>query len=270
MNAGRVILVAERTLISFIMICCSMSSVRPTNHPSSGLSSKRPRLRLQTSTLDQSCLLGRTTTALQPGETESPTVQNTYNNAHHPSSTVPSHLSLGGSSPPDALKTASPLPIRRRMNPSSGCSYQQPPSIGSMAQNRSSPRTYSVMRPGRRRFPSPKRVRYKSPVYEEIKTTKFILAHIDLFRKDAREDDDVDVEDSEDSQSPRTGIASAATRPRSLLIPCPQDSDTTSSAGCQTPGLQGRRQRRDWKWTLGPIQSTGASVVDPRSSNDPS
>ena len=256
--------------MSSIMICFSMSSVRPTNPPTSGLSSKRPRLRLQTSTLDQSCLLGRSTTALQPGETDSPTVQNTYNNAHHPSSTVPNHLSLGASSPQDTLKTASPLPIRRRMNPSPGCSYQQPLGIGSMARNRSAPRTYSVMRPGRRRFSSPKRVRYKSPVHEEIKTTKFILAHFDLFQDDAREDDDVDAEDSADSPSPRTGIASAATRPRALLILCPQDSETTSSAGHETPGLQGRRQRRDWKWTLGPIQPTGPSVVDPRSSNDPS
>ncbi|CAG8201895.1 unnamed protein product [Penicillium salamii] len=152
-------------------------------------------------------------------------------------------------------------------------------------------------------FPAKKQVSYRVPLEEEIRTERYTAQHLDLVREAvheadripppetgrARPDENDDKEDS-DSSGPseisddtsdentrdenthpltkterkkrRTMIADRQVRAVALLDGFEADGSSTP----QTPRQPRAKRRREWKWTLGPLegQTLGRDVSEPQ------
>jgi hypothetical protein len=112
-------------------------------------------------------------------------------------------------------------------------------------------------------FPSSKKVAFRAPLTEEIKTTKYTMAHSDISSstistlelpppahpqeegKVHREAQSEKSEQDPSSSSPHTGEKR-------------ESSDEEDSDACSATPVAGRRKRhRQWRWTLGPIEPNG-------------
>jgi len=235
-------------------------------------SSKRPKLSLQTAALP--ITFGKSTTALSLSlniPTASPTVLNTFNNAYD----IPRRGSPASPSTNNIL-SARPRPASRLNSPYTSLAHDQPYTLplGVRGILRNSPipslpRRASLSASGstRRFFPPPKRVAYRFPLEEEIKTVRFVVPHSEISsEEDARSDSDVSTTSSHTSSSGSSSEDETTQKQnavekkhkrrtkRKIHAAGLRDiKDQESQDGSGTP-VQGRRKRRrEWKWTLGPL-----------------
>ncbi|KAL4752912.1 hypothetical protein BDW72DRAFT_169912 [Aspergillus terricola var. indicus] len=273
-------------------------STAPGSHPHSsmscGLTSKapnrpalsRPKLTLQTSSLPMSFSTSSTglSLSLATGPTASPTVRNTFKNAYdvaYPSSATvsPSRSTSNRFSKPSSPYTPS--------NP-----YQLPIGVKSILRNsylESAKRRSNSVGPSNgsaaRRvfFPTKKHVSYRYPLEEEIRTVKYTAAHSDLVSDS--ESGSCETSSDDDSDYSTSSLVSSDTTPSDeetntaekkkkkrkyrsnerqvravALMEGLKDPYSSQSQTPQTP-RQGRlKRRREWRWTLGPLEEAGTTT----------
>jgi hypothetical protein len=249
----------------------------------------------------------------------SPTVRNTFSNAYDaPTPAVPTlgrrtkpQLSIDSSfaktthaSPSSTTTTtpssASTLHSALTSASSNGSAtitipYKQPHNLSSILTN--SPARHLLLRKmayTRPLFPAEKKVSFRAPLEEEIKTVRYTLAHSDLASSVSSGSTLSSIEaapmpsDSESSLtasassdvpaspnvlSPSDGSSSStfaslenSPRPRRPQLGDKRDSSESDSDSCPETPVAGRRKRsRVWRWTLGPVnadKSTSSSTSD--------
>lgn len=283
----------QHSTVSHSNMACGLTS-NATNRPPT---LSRPKLTLQTSSLPVT--FGRSTTGLSlslaTGATASPTVHNTFKNAYDaaypPSATVsPSRSTSTRFSKPSSPYTSS--------NP-----YQLPLGVKSILRNSRLERRPSQAAPNgpngssssrRVFFPTKKQVNYRYPLEEEIKTVKYTARHSDIVSDSEAEPSETSSDDDSDFSS--SSLVSSDTTPsddeanpsepaadkkkkkrkyrsneRQVRAVALRDGlgDPYTSVNSPTPQtpLQGRlKRRREWRWTLGPLDEAGSTPVSSQSS----
>lgn len=215
-------------------------------HPSP---SKRPKLSLQTSVCDRPRSFGKSCTDLSlPRESSSPTLRNTYSNAYHilPASATLARPPTPLLSSPSEARALPVAPCRKHGSPwlRSPCEQplntaalleaprHQPVGIRSILRNGLLPRH----RVARARCSRPKRVSYASPIFEEIRTTRYTLAHSDLVEAEGLERDS-------ESGNPAASTASPVERSHAYSL--------VDGARASKAERRGWRNKREWAWTIG-------------------
>ncbi|KAL4976618.1 hypothetical protein BDW66DRAFT_134392 [Aspergillus desertorum] len=245
----------------------------------------RPKLTLQTSSLPMSFSTSSTglSLSLATGPTASPTVRNTFKNAYDvtypPSATAsPSRSSSNRLSKPSSPYTPS--------NP-----YQLPIGVKSILRNsylepikrRSNsvgPANGSTSR--RVFFPTKKQVSYRYPLEEEIKTVKYTAAHSDLVSDS--ESGSCETSSDDDSDYSTSSLVSSDTTPSDeetntaekkkkkkkrkyrsnerqvravAFMEGLKDPYSSQDQTPQTSRQSRLKRRREWRWTLGPLEEAG-------------
>ncbi|EFW21508.1 conserved hypothetical protein [Coccidioides posadasii str. Silveira] len=286
----------------------TMLAVAPPSIPPSPILNtngvqKRPKLSLQTSCLPVT--FGNSTTGLSLNHSAScspsPTVKNTFRNAYdayrHTPSPAPTLRAEPCTKDPKPTSKQEALPANYSRHSHDELPYQLPLGIRGILRNspivasslrRASLSATSVNGSGNGRralFPAKKRVHYRCPIDEEIKTVRFIAKHSDLTSpsgyscssssassssssegesaSDSSESSGASDEDSTSTHKETGGTSSPGKRKkhaRSMRqiraaglrdrVPCPDDDVETP----QTPVNRRRKRQRQWRWTLGPIK----------------
>lgn len=214
-----------------------------TNRPA------RPKLTLQTSSLPRT--FGRSTTGLTLG-TSSPTVHNTFKNAYDVATPAPAPAPAPAT--PSTPTTATPAPTASVCMPCPGPgpgtgtgtgpgpgtgtgtgkkTYQNTIGIKSILRNSPLEHHYhrrSLSNPSRRVFfPVKKRVTYRQPLDEEIRTVRYVAAHSDLYgSEDAHASTDEETGTDEETDSD-TGSGSG-----SIESDTPSETATETAAETET------------------------------------
>lgn len=112
-------------------------------------------------------------------------------------------------------------------------------------------------------FPLAKKVGFKAPLTEEIKTTKFTLRHSDI-ESSSSTISTLDLNETKDDveqkkvvvETKETEVASPHTGDKRESSDEEEDEDGDSYP---TTPVAGRRKRhRQWRWTLGPAESASS------------
>ncbi|KAF2624208.1 hypothetical protein BU25DRAFT_348684 [Macroventuria anomochaeta] len=257
----------------------------------------------------------------------SPTVRNTFNNAYEPTTTTNTsntlntfvapppgppaklRLEIGSttSNPasictPDSASTlsSSTLTSASSESASSTIPYKQPHNLNSiLANSRIVPRKMA----SRPMFPAEKRVSFRTPLEEEIKTVKYTWANSDLESSSSTltslESTSTDSTSTESeatathhsvtpklqlskpslslqSFSEKPTIAKIESSPRQRKPPRLGDkrdsseSEDDSDTCPQTPVAGRRKRSRDWRWTLGKLPGDNVSTASTGSDDDSS
>ncbi|KAJ4297882.1 hypothetical protein N0V90_005781 [Kalmusia sp. IMI 367209] len=157
--------------------------------------SQRPKLRLDT---HQVRTFGKgSSLRLDTLSAVSPTARNTFSNAYEPPASAaqasgrPSKLRLSiDSSCKDPSTVSTPTSASTLSSALTSASadsatittipYKQPHNLRSILSNGPAPLTSRKMAPARPLFPAEKKVSFRLPLEEEIKTVKYTLAHSDI------------------------------------------------------------------------------------------
>lgn len=285
---------------------------------------QRPKLSINT---EQPRLLGKAASLrLDTLSAISPTVRNTYSNAYEQPSTAPAlqrpakprlsidstFASSNAASTPDSASTfSSTLTSTSHVSAASLVPYKQPHHLVSILTNSPAksviPRKMASIRP---MFPAEKRVSFRSPLEEEIKTVKYTLAHSDLASSSSTLSSLASITSTASLRSESSaahhsiGSSTSQTLIGSGSISLLATSDKYSSASssfsadrsyaasprtgekrdsssseddsdsCPQTPVAGRRKRtRDWRWTLGALpssQTSGSSSNDTVTSEESS
>jgi hypothetical protein len=104
-------------------------------------------------------------------------------------------------------------------------------------------------------FPAQKRVSFRTPLEEEIQTTKYTVAHVELFSPEP-EPEMIDLdsasppEETESVLSETTeAVSTTAPRRRGAKRDSWSDDDDSDSAP-ETPKAGRSKRRREWVWTI--------------------
>lgn len=283
--------------------------------------SQRPKLTVNT---HQPRVFGKAASLrLDTLSAASPTVRNTFNNAYEPttttntsntlntfiapppgppaklrldiSNTAPTPSSIGT---PDSASTLSSSTLTSASSDSASCTipYKQPHNLNSiLANSRIVPRKMA----SRPMFPAEKRVSFRTPLEEEIKTVKYTWANSDLESSGST----LTSLDSTSTDSSSTGPETTAThhvvtpklsKPLLSLQPTPEtkpavaiiesstrqrkpprlgdkrdssESEDDSDTCPQTPVAGRRKRSRDWRWTLGKLPGDTSTTASGDDSN---
>ncbi|EEP80248.1 predicted protein [Uncinocarpus reesii 1704] len=281
----------QSSTTSSTMLAVATPSLPPVPILQGNTAAKRPKLSLQTSCLPVA--FGNSTTALSLNHSAncspSPTVRNTFRNAYdayrRTSSPAPTNRNEFSSREPKSSKQEISAAHQPRHSHDE-LPYQLPLGIRGILRN--SPHVASTLRRaslsapaangsgnGRRAlFPAQKRVNYRYPLDEEIKTVHFVARHSDLTSSDSstyssssgEEELKSDNSDSSSSASDEDAAASKEVRTSpgkrkkharqiraaGLRDRAPRADDDPETP--QTPVRRRRKRQRQWRWTLGPIK----------------
>ena len=248
---------------------------------------KRPKLSLQTSSLPVT--FGKSSTALtitaSALSTASPTVLNTFNNAYDiPRRSSPVTFSPAASrSARPSSRLTSPYP-----STTADCPYQLPLGVKGILRNtpvasslyRSSICSRSASpRNGRRVFfPPTKKVTYRCPLEDEIKTVNFVACHSDLSSPEeplsqqtlegsTEESDEESLqsasEDDNDQHSSLSSTKRKGRHHRQIEAAALRD-EISHHRGDNTahPRWSRRKRPRQWEWTLGSVDEAPGEKVD--------
>ncbi|KAL6153198.1 hypothetical protein ACJBU6_08360 [Exserohilum turcicum] len=302
----------------------SMTASLPIISPRQG--PQRPKLSINT---EQPRILGKAASLrLDTLSAASPTVRNTFSNAYERPSTAPALqrpprplLSIESDIPAAAATTtttnsastpssASTLSSASNDSAASALPYKQPHNLTSILANSPArsiiPRKMAANRP---MFPAEKHVCFRTPLDEEITTTKYTMAHSDLESSVSTistmstnsstaslASTDSHISASHHSLTAHPASSNASISPLQLSLEKPKPAlsslqssprlkgprigdkrDSSSSEdesdSCPQTPVAGRRKRtRDWRWTLGPLPSSdkSASASDANTSDDSS
>ncbi|KAL5432581.1 hypothetical protein PMIN06_002884 [Paraphaeosphaeria minitans] len=272
----------------------------PISTPRHPALSQRPSLRLDT---HQVRTFGKgSSLRLDTLSAVSPTARNTFSNAYAPPASAapatgrPSKLRLSidsscnapsSASTPDSASTLSSALTSASTATSTDSAaiiipYKQPHNVRSILSNGPTPRKMASSQP---LFPAEKRVSFRTPLEEDIKTVKYTLAHSDI-DSSVSTISSLTTTSSEESETATTlaiNAKSASTASPTLSIPSSsssssfaslqtsprpkgprtgdkRDSSESDSDSCpETPVAGRRKRRRDWRWTLGPLPSDGST-----------
>ncbi|KAK3215067.1 hypothetical protein GRF29_19g2108628 [Pseudopithomyces chartarum] len=260
---------------------------------------QRPKLRLDT---HQVRTFGKgSSLRLDTLSAVSPTARNTFSNAYEPPAhPAPSRLRLSIDSscktPPSASTPSSASTLSSTLTSASADSatitipYKQPHNLRSILTNGPAPLTSRKMASARPLFPAEKRVSFRTPLEEEIKTVKYTLSALQASAHAHLESStsSLATTSSEDSEAPAATVLAINTKASGASVPSPlspptrssstfsslessprpkgprigdkRDSSESDSDSCpETPVAGRRKRRRDWKWTLGPLPSDKAT-----------
>ncbi|CAI9630020.1 unnamed protein product [Alternaria burnsii] len=246
----------------------------------------RPKLSINT---EQPRILGKgASLRLETLSAVSPTVRNTFSNAYERPAPAPT-------TPNSASTLSSTLTSASTDSATSSIPYKQPHNLTSILSN--SPARAIIPRKmgssNRPMFPAEKRVSFRTPLEEEITTTKYTLAHSDLESSSSTLSSltsSVETTSSESeaetgkpslSLKPAINISNTSISPLQLSISSTASSvessprkspragdkrDSSSSeddsdSAPETPVAGRRKRTRDWRWTLGPLPSDSKSSV---------
>lgn len=261
---------------------------------------KRPKLTLNTSTTPQVFGKGSTSLRLETLSATSPTGRNTFRNGYgqdrslkttrakpqRPNLTPLATVESAPAKPqlPTPLRTdlpssaesgditsssaASTTSISTIDSLSTEVPYKLTYNITSILSNGPLPRTKSKktsFAPSRPMFPLPKRVAFRAPLTEDIKTSKYTMAHSDIDSSNSTistlelpspaqelkhdKTKEVHAEDAKDGAAEDTLVASPRTGEKR------ESSDEDDSDTCPATPVAGRRKKsRQWRWTLGPVE----------------
>lgn len=266
----------------------------PTLLASSPSPAKRPKLSLNTADVPSVFGKGSTSLRLDTLSATSPTTRNTFRNAYDPSQarqTVNVRPSKPRLTPlaTHVTNTDKQSPSIDREEPyDSAASSASTASTASIVDFSTAEVPYRVAynvksillnspvarKPARiisfaqskPMFPATKRVAFRAPLTEDIQTTKYTMRHSDIesststistlelspSEKPSVVDEDLDEDkrvenvevEKKDLSSPHTGDKRESSDEE-------EDSDT-----CPATPVAGRKKRhRDWRWTLGPVES---------------
>ncbi|KAK1815992.1 hypothetical protein LTR12_009589 [Friedmanniomyces endolithicus] len=255
---------------------------------------KRPKLTLDTH--DSSSLFGKASTSLrlETLSATSPTVRNTFQNGHNAaqqrrtlSGKRPSLAPLATDVPTDPSRKFTPLFTESPSSPevpdltdSSAASYSSTSTVDSLPaevpykiafnitsilSNSPIPRTRyarSLFAQSRPMFPAAKKVVFRAPLTEDIKTSRYTMAHSDIeISITSIPIIDTDPVKGTEGQVPAmaTNLEAnvdaacvAATAPHTGEKR--ESSDEEDSDTCPATPVAGRRKKsRVWRWTLGPV-----------------
>ncbi|TKA83435.1 hypothetical protein B0A55_00327 [Friedmanniomyces simplex] len=271
----------------------------PTLLPSGPSPLKRPKLTLDTH--DSSSLFGKASTSLrlETLSATSPTVRNTFQNGYNAAQQRrtrggkrPSLAPLATNVPSDSSRK--PTPLRTElpssaetpdMTDSSAVSctststvdslpaevpYKVAFNITSILSNSPIPRartTKSPFAPSRPMFPAAKKVAFRAPLTEDIKTSRYTKAHSDIetsLLAISTLDTDAVKGDEEQETGEATDVEGKA-HANGVTVTAPQtgekreSSDEEDSDTCPATPVAGRRKKsRVWRWTLGPVDACSA------------
>ncbi|KAK5018862.1 hypothetical protein LTR60_001129 [Cryomyces antarcticus] len=275
----------------------------------------RPKLSLNTAQIPNNTFGGKGSTSLrlETLSAVSPTVRNTFRNGHEETLS----LALTSGRPPrpqlsinSSAQSQQPLKIltptrTEPENTASASSYSSSESVTivvpytlaynvtSILSNTPLPRrhtrrmSFTTTRP---MFPAMKRVSFRTPLAEDIKTEKYTLAHSDIGSSSSSTISSIESSQSESSNAPSSPPQPGpeqeqnqdqdqghdlkeATAERRAARRAPRtgdkrDSDESDSdTPPETPVAGRRKKSREWVWTLGPI-SKEQSSEDKDASND--
>ncbi|KAF1350466.1 hypothetical protein EJ07DRAFT_37661, partial [Lizonia empirigonia] len=275
------------------------------------MSSQRPKLTVNTR---QPRVFGKAASLrLDTLAAASPTLRNTFNNAYEPATTTntnntlntfvapqpgpPAKLRLDIATTaahpaaictPDSASTLSSSSLTSASSDSAACTipYKQPHNLNSILSNsRIVPRKMA----SRPMFPAEKRVSFRSPLEEEIKTVKYTWANSDLDSSSstltslgststdaapASPDATPNPQPSPPSQSAqpapaaKPAVATIESSPRARKPPPrlgdkrdSSESEDDSDTCPQTPVAGRRKRSRDWRWTLGKLPGDTSSTA---------
>ncbi|KAJ4368858.1 hypothetical protein N0V83_005940 [Neocucurbitaria cava] len=282
---------------------------------------QRPKLSINT---QQTRILGKgASLRLETLSAVSPTVRNTFSNAYEQPSTAPAlerpskpRLSIdssfpnahSASTPSSASTLSSALTSASNESATISIPYKQPHNLASILAN--SPARSIIprkMAPARPMFPAEKRVSFRTPLEEEIKTVKYTLAHSDIASSSATLSSIATAASTDSSESDASAVkhsvsptASSSTtskgpalahalpserssstfssldsspRPKAPRVGDKRDSSSSEDdSDCpETPVAGRRKRRRDWRWTLGPLPGPtkpASSTSDATTSED--
>lgn len=262
------------------------SPLRPSRSPA-----KRPKLSLDTNNVPS--IFGKSSTSLrlETLSATSPTARNTFRNTLDPvtaqnkkSNTKPTLSSLKiatDSSPrePEQIQqsttndsAASSATTTSSLSSIDSFStvvpYKLTFNTTSILVNSPLPRTSRRSHFGHQKpmFPAPKKVAFREPLTEDVKTTRFTLRHSDIESStstiSALELTPSDSEVDETSKNQTERSQQADDRPSAKSPPSPHtgdkressDEEESDSDSCPATPVAGRRKRhRQWIWTLGPV-----------------
>ncbi|CAG5155377.1 uncharacterized protein ALTATR162_LOCUS3631 [Alternaria atra] len=279
----------------------------------------RPKLSINT---EQPRILGKgASLRLETLSAVSPTVRNTFSNAYERPATAPAlqrpqrpqlsiesdqpaftSASISASTPSSASTLSSTLTSASNDSATISIPYKQPHNLASILSNSPArsiiPRKMASNRP---MFPAEKRVSFRTPLEEEITTTKYTLAHSDLdsssstlssltsTTSNSTTTSDSDASASSTASKPTLSLkastisntsisplqlslkslnssssAENSPRPKSPRTGEKRDSSSSeddSDSAPETPVAGRRKRTRDWRWTLGPLPSDNKSSL---------
>ncbi|KAF9698587.1 hypothetical protein EKO04_003379 [Ascochyta lentis] len=291
-------------------------------------SSQRPRLTVNT---HQPRIFGKAASLrLDTLSAASPTVRNTFNNAYEPTTTTntsntlntfvapppgpPAKLRLDITtttahpttiSTPDSASTLSSSTLTSASSESatSTIPYKQPHNLNSILVNSSIVPRKMASRP---MFPAEKRVSFRTPLEEEIKTVKYTWANSDMESSSSTLTSlDSTSTDSASTESAATATATPNSATPKLQLSKPSlslqssteakpivstiessstqrkpprlgdkrdssESEDDSDTCPQTPVAGRRKRSRDWRWTLGKLPGDNSSTASTASDDDSS
>ncbi|KAK8217745.1 hypothetical protein BKA81DRAFT_385481 [Phyllosticta paracitricarpa] len=268
----------------------------PTPPASSSQSKQRPKLSLNTAQAQFRTFGKGSSLRLDTLSAVSPTIRNTFSNGYEPrpasASETPSSKPWTADTPTSAStynSTISTSSVSSLGLDSGRIPYTLPHNVKSILANSPLPPIvrHRTMKP---MFPPAKRVSFRAPLTEEIKTSKYTLAHSDLesssstissLSLDCHPSKTVKSKELEPEASqtltlpsrtvsepaPNAPKAQEATKPKktpslamNLSLPgrnckreSPSDSESDGDECPVTPVAGRRKRRREWVWTLGPI-----------------
>lgn len=259
----------------------------PAVLPLSPSPSKKPKLSLNTSNVSPVFGKGATSLRLETLSATSPTARNTFRNRQAREQNIgatsqkpvltplttsvevtptdspsPSQISLLDSADTTDLSrspTASVTSVSTVDSSPSEAPYKLPFNATSILTNGPIPRTknrrfsFSQSRP---MFPAPKKVGFRAPLTEDIKTSKYTLKHSDIASPSpsmSTLESSPSKEDKDSDELSKAGAAEATiSSPVSGLKRDADNVEDDSDIHLATP-VAGRAKRHRWIWTLPPI-----------------
>ncbi|KAK1815301.1 hypothetical protein LTR12_010270 [Friedmanniomyces endolithicus] len=247
--------------MSLTILTSSPITYGQTSAPTSlapGPCKKRPKLTLDTH--DSSSLFGKASTSvrLETLSATSPTVRNTFRNGHDAAqqrrTSDSSAASYSSTSTVDSLSAEVPYKIAFN--------------ITSILSNSPIPRTrYARNRFAQSRplFPAAKKVVFRAPLTEDIKTSRYTMAHsdIEISITSIPIIDTNPVEITEGESHATATTTEINVHPACVAATAPhtgekrESSDEEDSDTCPATPVAGRRKKsRVWRWTLGPVEAS--------------
>jgi hypothetical protein len=128
-----------------------------------------------------------------------------------------------------------------------------------MPRERTQTNTFAVFKP---MFPAAKRVAFRTPLTEDIKTSKFTMRHSDISSSNSSVST-LELNSSQESHPSNTAnvkCQSQSTQAKDTKPPSPRTGDKRDSSddedneSCPATPVAGRQKRyRQWVWTLPPV-----------------
>lgn len=259
--------------------------------PSSPAASKRPKLSLNTSDVQLSVFgKGSTSLRLETLSCTSPTSRNTFSNRDAqgssittqqkptlaPLTTSPSTVNQEPETTQDCASSASTASSSTTDSSSIEVPYRVAFHTTSILVNSPIPRkrTRKSTLGERTMFPPPKKVAFRSPLTEEVKTTKYTMKHSDIESSSSS----ISTLELSPQQSNGSSTSSNKSDDRDSqhaahrVTSSPHIGDKRESSSdeedsddsCPSTPLPGREKRsRIWAWTLGPIEQTSSEQRQP-------